>query len=802
MKHWKKERPKGKKGRLSAWFHSSGAKCALVCTLASLLLLVLFCISCAPQRYDLRVGSISHQTITATKEIVDEAATEAKRRAAADAVELPYIPLEGASDQVMADLKSVFDELRIVQQYGLTLRTEEDTAETIRYRTFSDEEIAYAQTLVTLLTLSRYQYTTLLRTSSEDFDVMVSSVTTAVENVLNASVREGQVNQAIEIIKTIVGYRVDLSLMQNIVPTVLRNCVKANMVVNQEVADAARQKARDAVEPVVYQQGQVIIRDGEVVNANQLAVLQSLGLTQNGQFDYFIYIGAVISVCAAMLVLLLLQWMLDETLLCDLRKTLVVMCAIVFSVSLCMVTGKLLNVYFMPTIMAGMLLTGLLGWRAGVPAVAGMTVFVSGLTAAGGNTTVIEMVLVPLCALVSGVTSVRFLQGKPQRVRVIFCGIVCALVNAAVLVGFALMTSFDLSRMGQNIPWFMGGAILSGAVVLGLQPVFESAFNLATPSKLMELGSPNQPLLRRLLIEAPGTYHHSIIVANLAEAAAEKIEANPLLARTGAYFHDIGKLKRPLYFKENQMGENPHDTTDPYVSAAIVTTHTRDGLLLAQQFHLPPEIQQIIVQHHGDTPVMYFYHKAKQMAGDKPVDIKDFRYDGQRPNTREAAIIMLADTVEAAVRSMPDPTPESIAQFIEKLVRGKLEDGQLSDAPLTLRDIDGICEAFGTVLNGVFHERIEYPNAEVPQRTLFSLHHHDKEAKKVTEKAAEQPHPAVPGKTKPEEEKPAKADLPQKEADDVQQAEEKPEAPAAVQAAPEESAEKPKEDENDPAMDH
>lgn len=385
MKHWKKEHAREHKGHLRAWLHSSGAKCALVCTLTGLLLLVLFCISCAPQRYDLQVGSISHQTITATKEIVDEVATEAKRKAAADAVELPYIPLEGASDQVMADLKSVFDELRIVQQYGLTLRTEEDTAETIRYRTFSDEEIAYAQTLVTLLTLSRYQYTTLLRTGTEDFDVMVNSVTMAVENVLNASVREGQVNQAIEIIKTIVGYRVDLSLMQNIVPTVLRKCVSANMVVNQEAADEARKKARDAVEPVVYQQGQVIIRDGEVVGANQLALLQSLGLTQNGQFDYFIYIGAAISVCAAMLVLLLLQWMLDRQMLSDLRKTLVIMCAVVFSVSLCMVAGKLLNVYFMPAIMAGMLLTVLLGWRAGVPAVAGMTVFISGLTAAGAT---------------------------------------------------------------------------------------------------------------------------------------------------------------------------------------------------------------------------------------------------------------------------------------------------------------------------------------------------------------------------------------------------------------------------------
>lgn len=191
------------------------------------------------------------------------------------------------------------------------------------------------------------------------------------------------------------------------------------------------------------------------------------------------------------------------------------------------------------------------------------------------------------------------------------------------------------------------------------------------------------------------------------------------------------------------MGENPHDRTDPYVSAAILTTHTRDGLQLAQKHHLPPEIQRIIVEHHGDTPVMFFYHKALQQANGKPVDVADFRYDGSRPSTKESAIVMLADTIEAAIRSMPDPTPDAIERFIERLVRGKLEDGQLSDSPLTLRDIDGICAAFSKVLSGVFHERIEYPTVAVPG--------HDAPA------AAAQPEPAPEQSAAPAEktEKPA-----------------------------------------------
>ena len=234
-----------------------------------------------------------------------------------------------------------------------------------------------------------------------------------------------------------------------------------------------------------------------------------------------------------------------------------------------------------------------------------------------------------------------------------------------------------------------------------------------TPAKLIELSNPNQPLLRRLMIETPGTYHHSMIVANLAEAAAEAIGADALLVRVGAYYHDIGKLVRPLYFKENQIGENPHDKTDPRVSTAILTEHTRDGVELAKKHHLPEPIIDMIQQHHGDTAAMYFYAKTVKQLGEENVDINDFRYDGPKPQTSEAAILMLSDTVEAAVRSIPEPTQAKISAMIRKLVRGKMEDGQLDECTLTFRDIGKICTAYETVLKGVFHERIEYPSVNL-----------------------------------------------------------------------------------------
>ena len=197
----------------------------------------------------------------------------------------------------------------------------------------------------------------------------------------------------------------------------------------------------------------------------------------------------------------------------------------------------------------------------------------------------LQLVLICMAGMV---VSTCYLQGRPQRMRVMLCSLLTALAGIAIILAVGLMTSVEQADAQEQIIDCLAGAVVSGVLSLGLQPVFESWFNLATPSKLMELADPNQPLLRRLLIEAPGTYHHSIIVANLAEAAAEKIGADPILARTAAYFHDVGKLKRPLYFKENQVGENMHDITDPYVSAAIVTAHTRDGVALAQKYHLPP----------------------------------------------------------------------------------------------------------------------------------------------------------------------------------------------------------------------
>lgn len=703
--------------RFRAWLRSPSFRCTLLLLGLFFVLLAVFYAVCVPRKYDLKAGSISHVTIDAPKDVVDEVGTEEKRTAAANAVEPTYRFQQGVKEEVMTALGETFDELRTIQQYGLTLR-DEDTLRNY-YRSFSEEEIDYALSLVNSLSLTRNQITTLLRTDTPVFDDMVSTVTVAVENSLNTTIREGQVSQSIQTIQQIVGYKVDVSLTQTILPAVLRTCIKPNMIIDQEATEEARSKAMDAVEPVVYLQGQNIVREGDRITQGQLAMLRSLGLLNDEQYDYSIYGGALINILLAMATLIMLLRLLLRSYLSDVRHLTVVLLVLLLNVLFSALSMLLPSLYVMPVALGAILCTVLLGYRAGLCITVPLALLFAGLTSCASSTTFYDVVLILANTLLSSVATTWFLKGKPQRVRVLLAGLISAVLNVLMIIGIKLLTNAETLDMIHSGTWAAVGGFLSGVLAVALQPVFEALFHLPTPSRLLELTNPNQPLMKRLMIEAPGTYHHSIIVANLAEAAADKVGANAYLARAGAYYHDIGKLKRPEYFSENQHGSNPHEKTDPYISAAILISHTKDGMLLAQKEHFPPEVVDIIVQHHGVTPVMYFYHKALQMANGTPIDINDFRYGGPKPQTREAAIVMMADSIEAAVRSMKDPTPKSIDQFIERLIRGKLEDGQLSDSPLSLRDIDEICEAFSGILKGVYHERIEYP--KVP-RTLMENH--------------------------------------------------------------------------------
>jgi hypothetical protein len=271
-----------KKNRIKTWLHSSFSKCVLLLIGTFLILVILFFFVCAPRKYDLSVGSISHVTVDATKEVIDEVTTEEKRAAAEATVEPTYRFQQGVKEEVLSSLEDTFNELRTIQQYGITLK--KDGSVHSYYRSFSEEEIDYALSLVNALSLSRSQITTLLRVDTGVFDDMVNIVSVAVENAMNSTIREGQVSQAIMTIQQIVGYKVDVSLTQTILPAVLRTCIKPNMIIDQEATDEAIRKARDAVEPVVISQGQNVIREGDRITQSQLEIMRSLGLLNDDHY--------------------------------------------------------------------------------------------------------------------------------------------------------------------------------------------------------------------------------------------------------------------------------------------------------------------------------------------------------------------------------------------------------------------------------------------------------------------------------------------------------------------------------------
>ena len=326
-----------------------------------------------------------------------------------------------------------------------------------------------------------------------------------------------------------------------------------------------------------------------------------------------------------------------------------------------------------------------------------------------------------LVGLFGGLAAVFLVTHVSQRRDLMRAGLAAGVMIIATAAGASQIGESSLSRLWSAIVWGMGNATLSIIATIGLLTIYEMVFNLPTPQKLLELADPTRPLLKELMMKAPGTYNHSVIMGNIAETAAEAIGANQLLARVGAYYHDIGKLNRPDYFIENQFHiQNPHDRLTPGLSRLAITAHVKDGVALATEEGLPPEIIDIIKEHHGTTVLSYFYHKAKKGAREGPVDEETYRYAGQKPASREAAIIMLADSVEAAVRSLREPTPRRIKTVIGEIFDQRLRDGQLSESRITFGDLEKIRAVFEKSLQGFGAMRIAYPEDEKKGRGVKS----------------------------------------------------------------------------------
>lgn len=509
--------------------------------------------------------------------------------------------------------------------------------------------------------------------------------------------------------------------LRNLVVDFVQALIQPNITLNRNETEARKQAALEKIEPVstVVVAGEIILREGERVTENQLLKLNALQSVTNRK--KFIASGAGAGlIMIIMLVVFYILTTVHRGALEPMNHRNLLFLASVFIIFILLtrvwssVAGTMPRISIftmsaqgvalaMPLAAGAMTACLFLGLRTAVSV--GMVLSVAAAILFGNR---LELLVYFLTSCFMGAFWVQHCR---ERMVFIKAGLKIGLLNIVLATA---IHAYGGELTGVELAWswlfaFLGG-VVAGIFTAGLAPMFENLFNYTTDIKLLELANLDRPILRRLMIEAPGTYHHSVIVGSLVEAAAAEINANPLLAKVCGYYHDIGKLKMPLYFIENQAhGSNKHDKLNPSMSKRILIAHIKDGVEFAKQNRLGQNIMDTIIQHHGTSVIRYFYDKAQKQRGESDVDIDDYRYPGPRPQTREAGLVMLADVVEAASRTLANPTPSRIQGLVQDLINKIFSDGQLDNCELTLKDLHNIAKSFNQILNGIHHHRIEYP---------------------------------------------------------------------------------------------
>src|SRR3954471_14077994 len=503
---------------------------------------------------------------------------------------------------------------------------------------------------------------------------------------------------------------------------ILSPLLVANSTFDATATERARDQAATRVDPIQFsvRKGEVLVSRGQAIDDLAREKLAAFGLL-DPQPDAARAGGWLLLAALAIVLLLGWIWRFRPQIWHRTPALLLIGLVLIVTVLAMKATGdRSVLPYVIPTAAVGLVLAVLLD--------AGAALIVTGILALIGGA-IVGNVEYATYVLLGGMVGIVVIRRGERLTHFVQAAIAIAIVNVAVVSVFTLLGDGDVAGLAELAGAGVASAIGSGVAAVGSFLVVGNVFGITTSFQLLELANPSQPLLRRLLLETPGTYHHSLIVVNLAERAAEAINADPLLARVAAYYHDIGKLGNPLAFIENQSdGENIHDELTPEQSAQMIKSHVAAGIDLAYTYKLPKPVIAFIPQHHGTALMGYFYARAKEQAveesGLRPdtpaareveaaVDQRKFRHAGPKPQSREAAILMLADSVEASVRSLRQPDEAQIRAMVNRITRERLEDGQFDECDLTLRDLERIREAFVAQLLGMYHRRIEYPQNKI-----------------------------------------------------------------------------------------
>jgi putative nucleotidyltransferase with HDIG domain len=656
-----------------------------------------------------QVGDVAREDVYSPRGVTyqDTLATQEARQTAADNAPEVYRENERVPEQAISNVRSFFEEVRRIRDSGVSREEKVSrvaeaapfdlSRETARDLVFLDDEQVNDVERYTAENLRELYATTSV--ADDSVDQVPASILRLSEgrNRLSEAARRdasGDVGEAVDLLS--------------------RGFLEPDYVIDREATQKAREEAASKVAPVEgsIRQGELVVARGEVIGRGDIDRLEALsGVRDSNPWTFFLGVGLVVAVEMG------IAWYFLERFGRRILKSNAAI-KIVLAVALTILFTALarafmllqFNTYLIPLAGLSILGTILLGPRLMFLMVVVTSVNVGII---GGN----DFLLTAALLLSSGFaiyTAVR-VRSRQQLLR---AGLFIAGVMGVVTFAVSLIGGADFGIAFWQGVRGLGNGLLSLGLTMVLLPLLEDAFNILTPMKLLELSDPGNELLQKLLRVAPGTFSHSMQVGNMAETAAERIGADPLLARVAAYYHDIGKVEHPAYFIENQISAmNPHAALTPALSAKVIKRHIKDGVEIGRAWNLPQEILDIVAEHHGTTRIEYFYRKALEEAlPGEPVRESDFRYSLGRPHSKESGILMIADSVEATVKSLAKPTPKRVEDIVEKTIRQRIEDGQLDDCQLTMHEIHAVGEAVRESLIGFLGPRIEYP--ETPKEEI------------------------------------------------------------------------------------
>lgn len=715
--------------QFGGWKHHAGIRIILF-ALTGLIFYSVFSGSVIMKTYDLEVNTIAAQTIYAPKQIPDMRATAAAEQKAMEEVGPVYTHVQLDHSVLIARILDKLKSLNADEQLSNS-----DKANVYRlyfdmeYRVFTDRYVQNVQDeplqqeLAIELDRQKYRipeevFFKFPMLTDEDIAEMGPVLNQIVTNLTSEPLRNAETARG-KVPEMVNASSLNKQLVREISQEIARYVITPTSFFDKTATEQAKEEAKNNVQPIFIEKGDPIIEAGEVITQEDYELLRDNNLLKDHSYWPQLGLIGLVTLLTAYLYMFVRQ---SST---PIKTDNVQLLMMLLITALNLVMMKIISAgqemgyasiaYLAPVAAGSMLIAILLDARIG---------FVSSILFSIAASIMFNQEHPELLfdfrygfiALAVCTVSVFAIHKASQRSSILRAGMMVSIFACLTLIALKLIEGGDYAvwDLVYDFGFAIASGLLTAVLVIGLLPFFETVFGILSPLKLVELSNPNHPLLRKLLTETPGTYHHSVMVANLSEAAAEAIGANGLLCRVGSFYHDIGKTRRPGYFIENQSNmENPHDHIDPYLSKSIIIAHARDGAEMLREYKMPKLICDIAEQHHGTSLLSYFYHKALKIAEEKgeqdTVKEEDFRYPGPKAQNKEAAIVGIADSVEAAVRSMRNPTMEQIDAVVDKIVKSRLDDQQFNECDLTMKELDVIANTLKKTLIGIFHSRIEYP---------------------------------------------------------------------------------------------